>query len=399
MESIDLKKTTSEKAIQKTIAVLKKKGLVIYPTETCYGIGVDAESQKAVDKLLLYKTRREGKPLSVAVADQKMAAQYVVINRTAQNLYDNFLPGPLTVVSKSKGRVISGVESERKTLGIRIPQYPFVLKLIQDFGRGITATSANVSYAKRPYSFDEWQKYTPQKNQVLVDLFLDAGKLALNPPSTVVDTTLEDYQVLRQGGIKLKINNKKENIKITQSAKETQLLGQKLIEKARLKYPGKCLIFSLQGELGSGKTQFAKGIAKGLGITQNVLSPTFVIVREYRFDRGMFFHLDTWRIFEEEELSNLGFEDMIKPGNVIAIEWGEKAVGFIEKLLQKEEVKIISVNLENKGGDKRVITIALKQVEPVFDLLVSVVCQFLIEINCTGFDKFLQQADGKSGNI
>ena len=90
---------------------------------------------------------------------------------------------------------------------------------------------------------------------------------------------------------------------------------------------------------------------------------------------------------------------MIKPGNVIAIEWGEKAVGFIEKLLQKEEVKIISVNLENKGGDKRVITIALKQVEPVFDLLVSVVCQFLIEINCTGFDKFLQQADGKSGNI
>jgi len=358
MERIDLKKTTSEKAIQKTIAVLEKSGLVIYPTETCYGIGVDAESQKAVDKLLLYKTRREGKPLSVAVADQKMAARYVEINRTAKNLYDNFLPGPLTVVSKSKGRVISGVESERKTLGIRIPQYPFVLKLIQDFGRGITATSANVSYAKRPYSFDEWQKYTPQKNQVLVDLFLDAGKLALNPPSTVVDTTLEDYQVLRQGGIKLKINNKKENIKITQSAKETQLLGQKLIEKARLKYPGKCLIFSLQGELGSGKTQFAKGIAKGLGITQNVLSPTFVIVREYRFDRGMFFHLDTWRIFEEAELDGLGLEKMIAPGNVLAIEWAEKMKSFYDIISLRKDIKFFLIRIDNSEPNKRKIKIS-----------------------------------------
>ncbi|MCX6816586.1 MAG: L-threonylcarbamoyladenylate synthase, partial [Candidatus Beckwithbacteria bacterium] len=144
-------KSTQKNIINEAVKVLQADGLVIYPTETCYGAGVDATNQTAVNKLLCYKTRREGKPLSVAVTDIQMAARYVKLNPTAKNLYQKFLPGPLTVVSAGKHQVGSGIESETGTLGVRIPHYPLIIKIINQLGRPVTATSANVSYQPRPY--------------------------------------------------------------------------------------------------------------------------------------------------------------------------------------------------------------------------------------------------------
>jgi len=101
------------------------------PTETVYGAFVDATNPKAVQKLNRYKKRPFGKPYPVAVADQEMAQDYVLLNQTAQKLYRNLLPGPLTVISKAKGK-LPGVESEIKTLGVRIPDYPLIVKVIKD---------------------------------------------------------------------------------------------------------------------------------------------------------------------------------------------------------------------------------------------------------------------------
>jgi L-threonylcarbamoyladenylate synthase len=86
-----------------TKEILAQGGLVLFPTETTYGAGVDATNQLAVNKLLAYKSRREGKPLSVLVANPEMAGKFVEINDQAQQLYDQFLPGPVTVISKSLG--------------------------------------------------------------------------------------------------------------------------------------------------------------------------------------------------------------------------------------------------------------------------------------------------------
>src|SRR5437868_2435629 len=97
MQTIDINKTDRAHLIQTVCQVLADGGLVIYPTETVYGIGVDATNQAAVDKLLQYKARREGKPISIAVADQAMAEQYVELNDQAKQFYKNFLPGPVTV--------------------------------------------------------------------------------------------------------------------------------------------------------------------------------------------------------------------------------------------------------------------------------------------------------------
>ena len=356
MEVFSLSLNTENEAIQKAIDVLSGGGLLIYPTETCYGLGVDALNPIAVEKLLRYKTRREGKPFSVAVADMKMASQYVEINETAKNLYDTFLPGPLTVVSKSRGRVSPLVESEEKTLGIRIPAYDFVRALVKEFGKPITATSANVSYAKKPYSLAEWKRYTPKKNQALVSLFLDGGTLPISPASTVVDTTLDDYEILRQGEIT--IAKAVKPAIITNSETETRQLAKKILVKYRESYPNTCLIFSLKGDLGAGKTQFAKGIADGLGIRQNVLSPTYILMREYPFKNGKFIHVDTWRIFSESELDDLNIRDYIKPGNVIAIEWAEKAVRLLDEVSSDLKVKIITVMFTHQSPRTREISVS-----------------------------------------
>ena len=169
MEIIKLSDTTNqEEVIGRCIDTLNSGGLVVYPTETCYGMAADPTNQEAVEKLLDYKKKREGKAISVAVSDKKMAKKYVEMNEIAENIYDNYLPGPITVVSKSKGKVVKKVEADDETLGIRVPKYPFILKLIKKFGKPITATSANASYKKTPYTVKNILDNTSKKQQELI---------------------------------------------------------------------------------------------------------------------------------------------------------------------------------------------------------------------------------------
>ena len=201
MTVANLNTTPKHKVIKQAVNVLKAGGLIIYPTETVYGLGVDATNQEAVNKLLQFKARREGKPLSIAVSDEVMAKKYVKLNEQAKNLYQQFLPGPVTVVSEGRQRVAQGVESEFGTLGMRIPDYPLVIEIVRALGKPITATSANASGKPRPYDVETIFKYTSKKQQTLIDLVLDAGKLPKNPPSTVIDTTLSTPVVMRGGEV------------------------------------------------------------------------------------------------------------------------------------------------------------------------------------------------------
>ena len=154
MKRVKLTNNNEEEVIKESIKVLNEGGLVVYPTETCYGLAVDATNNRALLKLLSYKTFRGSKPISIAVSDIDMAKRYVELNEMALNIYKNYLPGPITVVSKSKGILEPPVVSKQGSTGVRIPDYKFTLKLIKEFGRPITATSANVSYRPHPYSID-----------------------------------------------------------------------------------------------------------------------------------------------------------------------------------------------------------------------------------------------------
>lgn len=355
MQVLNLKKESAIKIIRQAVSVLNKGGIIIYPTETCYGIGADTTNQQAVQKVLEFKGERKGKPILIAVANKKMAANYVQINETAENYYQNFLPGPVAVVSKSKGQVAPGIEAANKTIGIRIPNYPLILKIIKVFGKPITSTSANTTGKKPPYSSADITKYTSQKRLKLIDLFLDAGQLPVRPPSTVVDTTLNEPAILRQGEIV--IPNIPGHNFISNSENETKKIAGQIFSRYQNLLSTQPLIFALQGELGSGKTQFAKGLGSALGIKTNIPSPTFILVREYPyrlpFTHGIFYHIDTWRLQKGEELIELGLRKMLRPGNIIAIEWLQKIRPILENLAQKHKVCLIWLTIETLSENKR----------------------------------------------
>jgi len=348
MKIIKLSGKNENSIIESVVDVLSKGGLVVYPTETCYGIGADVTNQSAVDKVIKYKKKRQGKALLIAVADKEMAGKYVKINEIAENIYDNYLPGPISVVSKSKGYVAKGVEADDKTIGIRMPKYCLVLKIIKKFGKPVTSTSANSSYKKTPYSVKDILENISKKQKDLIDLIIDAGELPKNKPSTVINTKLNEIQILREGDVNLKSPKKV----ITKSENETKKLAKTLIQKNR-NLGKKPIVFALQGELGTGKTQFAKGLAKTLGIKEAILSPTFILMREYDFKfkskKLKFFHADTYRIFEEKEFIDLGFKNMVKKPNIVVIEWAEKVSKTLREL--KNSFELIWIKFDYQADE------------------------------------------------
>lgn len=342
---LNLKQATDAeltRLIDQAIAVIKNGGLVIYPTETTYGIGANPHSTPAIDKLLQYKSRREGKPLSIAVNSQTMAEQYVKINQQAQNFYQRFLPGPYTVISQLKKTVDidKRVASEFGTLGIRIPDYPLILKLIATLGHGITATSANASNQKRPYQISDILDNLSEKQQQLIDLIIDVGRLPKNEPSVVIDTTLSTPLALR-GQLHKDTPYTEFH---SQSENETQELAMRLILKNWNKLKKEGLLFALTGELGMGKTIFAKGIAQFLKIKAEITSPTYSYLNEYTFQRegcqGTFYHLDAWKIDQQQDLALLKIDQLLKANQVMVIEWWDKIAKFLPKSFQQRAIEL-----------------------------------------------------------
>jgi len=150
---------------------------------------------------------------------------------------------------------------------------------------------------------------------------------------------------------------------ILNSYKQTQKLGENFAKEI-LKLPlgEKALVLGLRGNLGGGKTTFLQGFAKGLGIKEKILSPTFVIMKHFKFEIlnfkfTDFYHIDCYRMNGAEEILGLGFENIIKnPCNIVAIEWPEK----IEKFLPKNTILI---NFEFVDKNKRNIIISSKSPE------------------------------------
>lgn len=433
MKIITIKDEFFDDVVEKSVECLMLGGVIVYPTETCYGLGVDATNQDAVDKLLKFKQRPYGKAISVAVCDQKMAEEYVELTEEAKSLYRNFLPGPVTVISKvkfskskkhnceegfnlnlAKGEIkgvlnenapytfarrglARGLASENETLGIRIPDSKLIVEIVRKLGRPVTATSANISSLPNPYSLAQWQKQTAVKSQNLIDLFIDAGVLPSRPSSTVIDTTKSDISVLRQGAITL--DNAEEYI--TKSEDETRELAKTIINKYTKFIIENGLIIALSGDLGTGKTRFAQGVALALGIDEKIKSPTFTIVEEYMFNfqfpisnfpknsnslsswsvaigsetpsdsigqnrsdlqnDSKFFHLDVWRLENEDELLELEFEQMLQKGNVIVIEWSDKVSDILEIIAGKRNLKIIWGVVDRLGENVRRWRISTKK--------------------------------------
>jgi len=360
MNKIDIKKEKTL-AIKKAVEVLKNGGLIVYPTETCYGLGGDATNPKALKKIMKYKKLRGSKPISVAVANKEMAKEYIEINEMADNLYENYLPGPITVISINKGKLQSPIVSMQGAVGIRYPNYDFTLDLIKAYGKPITATSANVSYKSPPYNIDQLIKDLPKKSFKLIDLFLDAGTLPKNQPSTVLDTTMNQLSVLRQGRVEFEdaiIKNEKIEKRKTKSTEETISLGKEFTEKYLPK--DQHAVVALSGELGAGKTQFAKGVGQALDVKEIVNSPTYTIINEYEYiykgKEKTLAHMDTWKL-QEGELETSGLIQHLEQGNIVLIEWADKFYQEISALCDNMNIPIYKVSIKYISLKERKIEI------------------------------------------
>jgi len=195
MKIISVSEPDGEEGIKKALEVLKKGGLVIYPTDTLYGLGCNALDESAVERVFMAKKRLASNPLPIAVNGIEMMKQYAELLDTAEKLVKAFLPGALTVVLKKKNLpdVLTGGLPE---VGIRIPKSDIALRLVELLGVPITATSANVSGNASPVSAEEAALQIRE-----ADIVLDGGRLEKRVPSTVIDLT-EKPKILREGAIK-----------------------------------------------------------------------------------------------------------------------------------------------------------------------------------------------------
>lgn len=199
MEVINLKETSLEDSVAKAVTVLKDGGIVLYPTDTIYGLGVDARNSEAVRRVQELKGREPHKPISILVSDKGQMEQCAVMTDMARTLADAYLPGPLTLVLKADSSMSQEVMQEG-TIGIRIPNNPFCLAFAQAFGGPITTTSANRAGHDTPASVEELITHFGNHAKEIA-LIVDAGALASTTPSTVVSCVEETPVVLREGAI------------------------------------------------------------------------------------------------------------------------------------------------------------------------------------------------------
>lgn len=341
MKILKLQNNTKE-IIDEAINALKSSELIVFPTETCYGAGVLATDQKAVDKLLKFKKRPHGKPISVAVDSMETANNYVDLNNTAKKIYKKFLPGPVTVVSNYKGGLADGLASEFGTLGIRVPDYEIILQILSKLQLPISSTSANSAGKKTPYSLEDVLSGLSDTQKALIGLVIDAGKLPKNPPSTVMDTTKQDLQVIRLGQLD---NTSRVKKIVVNNTDEMQNLGKMLIKENMKDIQDHGLVILFNAELGAGKTQFVKGVGAELGIAEIIKSPTYSILEEYEINQGKLIHIDAWRLENLAELKQLGLGKYLKNGNVVAIEWAGGAQEYLLDTIKKSGMKLISIDI------------------------------------------------------
>jgi L-threonylcarbamoyladenylate synthase len=174
--------------IDKAVSVLMHDGLIVYPTETVYGLGADAFSDEAILKVYEAKKRPISMPISIAVSDFEMLCAVAHVRPEMQEFIQMFLPGPVTVILPSRNCVPNILTGGTGLIGIRIPSHERALQLIERFDAPITATSANLHGSKDPQ--------TPDECTVPRELLIDGGRLS-GIPSTVVD--LVERRILRKG--------------------------------------------------------------------------------------------------------------------------------------------------------------------------------------------------------
>lgn len=184
--------------VQQAVTVLRRGGLVAFPTETVYGLGADARNPEAVARIFSAKGRPADHPLIVHLANASQLTEWAQdIPRAAWQLAEAFWPGPLTLVLPRAPGVLDSVTGGLDTVAVRVPDHPLALALLDTFAGGVAAPSANRYGCVSPTSAE----HVREELGDAVDLILDGGPCSVGIESTIVDLSSTRVRILRPGAI------------------------------------------------------------------------------------------------------------------------------------------------------------------------------------------------------
>ncbi|MBU1255717.1 threonylcarbamoyl-AMP synthase [Patescibacteria group bacterium] len=186
--------------IEIAVGVIKRGGSIVYPTDTVYGLGVNALKPHNIDRLFKIKKRPKTKPVPIMVRDIEMAKEIAFIDKKTEKALEQVWPGQVTVILEKKPIIPDVLTGNKRTVGLRIPNSQFTQLLMENLDEPITITSANFSGESPLISSAEvvriFNKAYPRP-----DLILDAGDLPPSPPLTVLDLTSSQPKITRVGPI------------------------------------------------------------------------------------------------------------------------------------------------------------------------------------------------------
>lgn len=188
--------------ISEAVRILKKGGVVAYPTETFYGLGADGKDERAVEKVFLIKERDFKNPISLIIGDRRDLIGLVdEITDTACRLMEDFWPGGLTLVFKASPKIPPRLTGGTGKIGIRISSHPIATILTKTLSHPITATSANPSGGRECSSADEVIQCLGKR----IDAVIDGGPTSGKRGTTILDVTIRPPVILREGIIPISL--------------------------------------------------------------------------------------------------------------------------------------------------------------------------------------------------
>lgn len=192
--------------MQKAARIIKDGGIVIFPTDTAFGIGCCVDDADAVKRLFTLRRRDPHKATPVLASSLEMLEPYIepVDNEVIEKLIKPFWPGGLTIVLKCKEEKIPEMVRNGNTLGVRVPNHLTTLELLNTVGLPIIGTSANFAGGQTPYCFEDLDPELVQ----LVDYVLP-GETFTKEASTVINVTQKPWQILRQGAVQVEMRDVK----------------------------------------------------------------------------------------------------------------------------------------------------------------------------------------------
>lgn len=186
-----------QKNVKSAVKVLQNEEVLALPTETVYGVAVIYDSRKAFDELVQVKQRSPEKPFALACASVKDSLAYIEVDEAARRVMETFLPGELTVLVNAKKELPWHVTLGTNVIGIRIPAYPYITELLQELGKPILLTSANISGQPTSRSYEEVLGYFDHKIGGIVK-----GECTSKFASTIVNLSVPGkITLVREGPI------------------------------------------------------------------------------------------------------------------------------------------------------------------------------------------------------